>query len=55
LHRLKLDPETVFRKNNKKFVQRFEKLEPRFEFDWDKMTKASLDELESVWQKIKNS
>ena len=53
--KLKLDPETVLRKNNKKFMRRFEKLEQAFLYDRDKMTEASLDELEVVWQEIKKS
>lgn len=50
---LKLDPESVLRKNNQKFMQRFQQLEQEFGFDRDAMSAVSLDELDGVWKKIK--
>ncbi len=52
---LKQDPETVLRQANFKFSQRFKKLEQRFQFDHEKMEKAPIQELEKVWQKIKDA
>jgi len=48
--KLKLDPEAVLRKNNQKFIRRFRLIEQEFKNDRDKMSAASLEELELAWQ-----
>ena len=51
--KLQLDPEKALRVSNKKFSKRFQKLEARFQYDRQKMETASMNELENIWQDIK--
>jgi len=51
--KLKLDPETVLRKSNSKFMQRFQKMEQQYGCERDKMEQATLEDLELLWQKAK--
>src|SRR5438309_2891419 len=50
---LSLDPESALRKTNRKFKQRFQWLEQELMSSGRKLEEASLDELESLWQKSK--
>jgi len=52
---LNLDPETCLRQSNHKFVKRFTALEQQYDFDHEKMSASSIDELEHLWQKIKSN
>src|SRR5207244_7945795 len=50
---LSLDPESALKKTNRKFKQRFQWLEQELMSSGRKLEEASLDELESLWQKSK--
>lgn len=50
---LDLEPETVLRQANRKFIQRFEQIEKHFNFDQKLIKNSSLDELEDLWIKAK--
>ena len=51
--KLKIDPEKALRLSNHKFSQRFRKLEQHFQHDRQRMEQASIEELERVWQSVK--
>ncbi|MCU7835126.1 MAG: nucleoside triphosphate pyrophosphohydrolase [gamma proteobacterium symbiont of Taylorina sp.] len=51
--KLKIDPEKALRRSNHKFIQRFKKLEQHYQYDRNEMENTSLDQLEHIWQKIK--
>jgi len=51
---LGIDAESALRKANDKFTKRFEKLEAVFEARGQDIHGATLEEMESVWQEIKN-
>lgn len=50
---LALDPESALRKTNRKFRRRFEWMEQRRYENGSTLEKASMDELESLWQQAK--
>jgi MazG family protein len=50
---LSLDPESALKKTNRKFKQRFQWLEQELVSSGRKLEEASLEELESLWQKSK--
>lgn len=52
--KLNIDPERALRRSNRKFIQRFNQLEEYYQSDLDAMENASLEQLEQIWQKIKN-
>lgn len=49
-----VDAETALRKANRKFENRFRKVEQYFEEQQMPLKEATLDEMEAVWQKIKS-
>ncbi|MCW8928676.1 MAG: nucleoside triphosphate pyrophosphohydrolase [Gammaproteobacteria bacterium] len=51
--KLKLDPEKALRMSNYKFSQRFRKMEQYYQSDRQQMEKASLEQMEQVWQSVK--
>ena len=50
---LGIDAESALRKANDKFTRRFEKLEAAFEAEGRDIHGATLEEMESVWQNVK--
>ncbi len=50
---LSLDPESALRKTNRKFRRRFQWMEARMRERGKKLPEATLEELESLWQKSK--
>jgi MazG family protein len=50
---LGLDPESALRKTNRKFRRRFQWMEQRLRENGSTPERASMDELESLWQKAK--
>jgi len=50
---LSVDPESAVRKTNRKFRRRFEWMEERLREDGRSAEQASMDELESLWQRAK--
>ena len=50
---LSLDPESALKKTNRKFKQRFQWLEEELRAQGRRVEEASLEELESLWQKSK--
>jgi MazG family protein len=50
---LSLDPESALKKTNRKFKRRFQWMEEQFRQQGRKLSEASLDEMESVWQASK--
>ncbi|MCT4643133.1 MAG: nucleoside triphosphate pyrophosphohydrolase [Bacteriovoracaceae bacterium] len=50
---LEIDPEDALRSANKKFIKRFNKVEDYVANEKKAINQYSLDELESIWQKIK--
>ena len=50
---LSLDPESALRKTNRKFRRRFEYLEAELREQGRKLSDASLDEMEALWQESK--
>jgi MazG family protein len=53
--RLGIESESALRKANDKFSKRFAALERRFEARGRTLSEATLEEMEDVWKKIKNS
>ena len=51
--KLKIDPEQALRENNKKFINRFQKMEKLIQEDSKDITKLTADELDSYWNKAK--
>lgn len=51
--KLKIDPEKALRMSNRKFTQRFKKMEQHYQFDRQQMEQASIEQLEHVWQSVK--
>jgi len=39
---------------SEKFINRFQKIESHYNQDYDKMNSASLDELDEIWNRVKN-
>ena len=52
--KLNIDPEKALRHSNHKFSQRFKNMENHYQHDRQKMEQASIDQLEQVWQSLKN-
>jgi nucleoside triphosphate diphosphatase len=50
---LSLDPESALRKTNRKFRRRFQWMEARLYESGNTLERASMDELESLWQQAK--
>ena len=50
---LALDPESALKKTNRKFKRRFQWLEAELQREGRRPQDASLEELESLWQKSK--
>jgi nucleoside triphosphate diphosphatase len=50
---LQLEPETVLRHANKKFSERFRKMESQFQYDHDEMERCQIDDLEKIWKNNK--
>ena len=50
---LELDPETVLRVANRKFIRRFEKVELVIEKKGKNISQCSLEEMDSVWNEIR--
>ena len=53
--KLKIDPEKALRLSNHKFSQRFRKMENYYQSDRQQMEQASLEQLEQVWQSVKQA
>jgi len=51
--KLKVDPEVALRRTNRKFTQRFEKIEAYAKSEGLNLSDMSLDEMEGQWQKAK--
>ena len=51
--KLKIDPEQALRENNKKFINRFEKMELLIQKDSKNITKLLAEELDSYWNQAK--
>lgn len=51
---LRIDPEDALRAATKKFCKRFRKVEQAYESRGEDMKKATLKEMDKVWNKIKN-
>ena len=51
--KLGIEPESALRRANQKFSERFQKLEQHFEAEGRSVHDATLDEMEEVWQRIK--
>ncbi len=51
---LKLDAELALHLSNKKFIDRFTKLEHQFHSQNKKLTDSTLTEMDKVWEQIKN-
>ena len=51
--KLKIDPEQALRENNKKFINRFQKMENLIQKDSKDITKLLANELDSYWNKAK--
>ncbi len=52
--KLKIDPEKALRMSNHKFSQRFKKMEQYYQCDRQKMEQASFEEMDQVWQHVKD-
>ena len=50
---LDTDPEAALRHANAKFLRRFQAIEARYAAAGRQLTEASLDELETAWQAVK--
>ena len=50
---IKINAEEALRKSNKKFIQRFQKIEERLNLDNKNIDECSLEELEEYWQQAK--
>jgi len=51
---LGLVAEDSLRITNEKFINRFQKIESHYEQDYDKIKSATLDELDEIWNRVKN-
>jgi len=51
--KLGIEPESALREANEKFTRRFQALERRFEEDQRSLARATLEEMEDVWQSVK--
>jgi ATP diphosphatase len=51
--KLNVDPETALRRTNRKFERRFRGIEQRLAQQGRKLSDASLDEMERIWNEIK--
>jgi len=49
-----INPEDALRKTTEKFIERFKKIEREFEVENKELNKASLEELDAVWEKVKS-
>jgi uncharacterized protein YabN with tetrapyrrole methylase and pyrophosphatase domain len=52
---LQLDPESALRKTNRKFKRRFQQVEAEVRGGGRKLEEVTLEELESLWQKSKQT
>ncbi len=50
---LEIDPEKALEKTNQKFISRFEKMENEIQESSKKITEYSLQEMDTIWKKIK--
>ncbi len=50
---LELDPETVLRDANRKFIRRFKKVEETIENKGKNITSSSLEEMDAIWNEIR--
>ncbi|MFC4270344.1 nucleoside triphosphate pyrophosphohydrolase [Sneathiella chungangensis] len=50
---LELDPETVLRDANRKFIRRFQKVEETIESKGKKIVESSLEEMDAIWNEIR--
>ena len=50
-----INPEDALEKTNRKFIERFKKMEKLIEEDGKVLTEMSLEEMDSYWNKIKKS
>lgn len=50
---LELDPETVLRDANRKFIRRFQKVEETIEYKGKKIVDSSLEEMDAIWNEIR--
>ncbi len=53
--KLGIEPESALREANEKFTRRFQAVEDAFAGDGRRMSDATLEEMESVWQSIKRA
>ncbi len=53
--KLGIEPESALREANEKFTRRFQAVEEAFAGDGRRMSDATLEEMESVWQSIKRA
>ncbi|GAB6184083.1 nucleoside triphosphate pyrophosphohydrolase [Thermodesulfovibrio hydrogeniphilus] len=51
---LKIDPETALRKTNRKFEERFKKLESIVKEQGKDLKDMTLSEMDEIWEKVKN-
>ena len=51
---LGLVAEDSLRITNEKFINRFQKIESHYNQDYNKIKSASLDELDEIWNRVKN-
>ncbi len=51
---LKRDPETLFKRGNKKFIKRFKKLESLAEKKGFELKNLDIEQLENLWQEVKD-
>jgi XTP/dITP diphosphohydrolase len=51
----KINPENALEKTNKKFIDRFQKMENLIQLDKKEIGNLKLSEMEEYWQKAKNS
>jgi len=52
---LSVDPESALRKTNRKFKRRFQFVEQQLREQGKKLEDSSIDEMEALWQKAKQS
>jgi nucleoside triphosphate diphosphatase len=52
---LSVDPESALRKTNRKFKRRFQFVEQQLREQGKKLEESSIDEMEALWQKSKQS
>ena len=53
--KLKLDPESILKKSNKKFKTRWKKLEQYTKKENFNLNKITINEYNKIWQKVKKN